>query len=263
MQQQEIHNFLIRYFQANECEIVENGSGFLTVQLTIELDKELMNRPFYWHYLEKTGGIPNPMRLTFITNRDMAPENIKGETIYFGSPRLHQIFESTKNLAGFIRLYENHRHFNKQTPMLPWLCMNVKISYQCDRKRDIFKSIGLQLINGQMVENFHDRLLQIPLTPKIPDYSFTLSPLVKPKSGMSRIENYLKSVIAADDHTWAEEARKRWDQDLQLLDHFYEEVEEQNESYETEKKALQEQYEPKIHISFINGGLFYLTDKAI
>ncbi|MDQ0197320.1 YqhG family protein [Neobacillus ginsengisoli] len=263
MQQQEIHNFLIQYFQANDCGIVENGSGFLTVQLSIELDKALMNRPFYWHYLEKTGGIPNPMRLTFITNRDTAPENIKGETIYFGSPRLHQIFESTKNLAGFIRLYENHRHLNQQTPMLPWLCMNVKISYQCDRKRDIFKSIGLQLINGQMVEDFHDRLLQIPLTPKIPDYSFTLSPLVKPKSGMSRIENYLKSVIEADDHTWAEEARRRWDQDLQLLDHFYEDAEEQNESYETEKKSLQEQYEPKIHISFINGGLFYLTDKAI
>lgn len=263
MQQQEIHNFLIHYFQANECEVVENGRGFLTVQLTIELDKELMNRPFYWHYLEKTGGIPNPMKLTFITNQDSAPENIKGETIYFGSPRLHQIFESTKNLAGFIRLYENHRHINKQTPMLPWLCMNVKISYKCDRKRDIFKSIGLQLINGQMVEDFHDRLLQISLTPKIPDYSFTLSPLVKPRSGMSRIENYLKSVIEADDHTWADDARKRWDQDLQLLDHFYEDVEEQNESYETEKRALQEQYEPKIQISFINGGLFYLTDKAI
>nr|WP_263325742.1 YqhG family protein [Neobacillus sp. Marseille-Q6967] len=263
MQQQEIHNFLIRYFQANECAIIENAPGYITVQLTIELDKELMNRPFYWHYLEKTGGIPNPMQLTLITNPDLAPENLKGETIHFGSPRLHQIFESTKKLAGYIRLYENHRYFNKQTPLMPWLCMNVKISYQCDRKRDVFKSIGLQLINGQMVEDFHERLQKIPLTPKIPDYSFTLSPLVKPKSGFARIENYLKAVIEQDDHTWADEAKKRWEADKRLLEHFYEDVEEENESYETEKKALQEQYEPKINISFINGGLFYLTDKAI
>ncbi|CAH2715263.1 hypothetical protein BACCIP111895_02447 [Neobacillus rhizosphaerae] len=263
MQQQEIHKFLLSYFQANECPILENHSEYLTVQLTIELDKELMNRPFYWHYLEKTGGNPNPMRLTFITNKEAAPEKLKGEIIHFGSPRLHQIFASTKNLSRFIRLYENHQQHNKQTPLLPWLCMNVKISYQCDRKRDIFKSIGLQLINGQMVENFHDHLQQITLTPKIPDYSFTLSPLVKPKSGMSRIENYLKSVIEEEDHLWAEDARKRWDKDLQLLDRFYEEVEEENESYETEKKALKEQYEPKIIISFINGGLFYLTEKAI
>jgi hypothetical protein len=263
MQQLEIHNFLIRYFQANECEITENGPGYLSVQLTIELDKELMNRPFYWHYLEKTGGIPNPMKLTFITNPQIAPENLKGETIHFGSPRLHQIFQSTKKLSSYIRLYENHKHNNQQTPLMPWLCMNVKISYQCDRKRDIYKSIGLQLINGQMVEDFHDRLQNVQLTPKIPDYSFTLSPLVKPRSGMSRIENYLKSLIEQDDHSWADEARNRWEQDLRLLHHFYEDVEEENESFETEKKALKEQYEPKIKISFINGGLFYLTDKAV
>ncbi|MFZ7945377.1 MULTISPECIES: YqhG family protein [Bacillaceae] len=263
MQQQEIHDFLLDYFQANECPIVENNAGHFTVQLTIELDKELMNRPFYWHYLEKTGGVPNPMRLTFITNKEKAPENIKGETIHFGSPRLHQIFESTKSLASYIRLYEKHSFHGSQTPLLPWLCMNVKISYQCDRKRDVFKSIGLQLINGHMVEDFHDRLMQIPLTPKIPDYSFTLSPLVRPKSGMLRIENYLKSVIEKEDHSWAEDAKKRWDKDLNLLNHFYEDVDEENESYETEKKALQEQYEPKINISFINGGLFYLTENAI
>ncbi|NRD80733.1 hypothetical protein HPT25_25735 [Bacillus sp. BRMEA1] len=262
MQQQEIHNFLLKYFQANECPILENHPGYITVQLTIELDKELMNRPFYWHYLEKTGGCPNPMKLTLITNQKAAPENIKGETVHFGSPRLHQIFTSTKNLSRYIRLYENHRNGAKQTSLFPWLCMNVKISYQCDRKRDIFKSIGLQLINGRMVENFHDRLLEVALTPKIPDYSFTLSPLVKPKSGMLRIENYLKSVIDQEDHSWADEARNRWEKDLRLLDHFYEDIEE-NESYEIEKKALQEQYEPNITISFVNGGLFYLTEKAI
>lgn len=263
MQQLEIHNFLLRYFQANECEITENGPGYLTVQLSIELDKELMNRPFYWHYLEKTGGAPNPMKLTFITNPQLAPENLKGETIHFGSPRLHQIFQSTKKLASYIRLYENHRNNNQQTPLMPWLCMNVKISYQCDRKRDIYKSIGLQLINGQMIEGFHERLQNVQLTPKIPDYSFTLSPLVKPKSGMSRIENYLKAMIEEDNHSWAEDARNRWEQDLRLLHHFYEDAQEENESYETEKKALQDQYEPKINISFINGGLFYLTDTAV
>ncbi|WP_066365750.1 YqhG family protein [Neobacillus fumarioli] len=263
MQQQEIHNFLLKYFQANDCPILENHSGYMTVQLTIEMDKELMNRPFYWHYLEKTGGIPNPAKLTLITDPNSVPEDIKGEIIHFGSPRLHQIFASTKNLARYIRLYENHENGSRKTPLLPWLCLNVKISYQCDRKRDVFKSIGLQLINGQMVENFHERLLNISLTPKIPDYSFTLSPLVKPKSGILRIENYLKSAIYQDDHSWAEEARKRWEKDLRLLEHFYEDIEEGNEAYETEKKALQEQYEPKIKISFINGGLFYLTEKAI
>lgn len=264
MKQHEIHQFLEKYFTANNCEIVENGQGYMTVQLTVELDKELMNRPFYWHYLEKTGGVPNPMKLTLITDRQMTPEHIKGEEIHFGSPRLHQIFESTKNLAGYIRLYEKNLFSNGQhVPLRPWLGINLKISYQSDRKRDVFKSIGLQLINGQMVENFHEQLLQLKLTPKIPDYSFTLSPLIMPGSGVSRIEAHLRNELESEDHQWAAEARKRWQQDLQLLEHFYEEAEEKGESYDNEKKALQEQYEPKVKISIINGGLFYLTEKAI
>ncbi|WP_462412518.1 YqhG family protein [Neobacillus sp. Marseille-QA0830] len=264
MQQQEIHNFLLSYFQANDCPVLENHPSYLTVQLTIELDKELMNRPFYWHYLERTGGVPNPMKLTLITDKNTAPEKVRGETIHFGSPRLHQIFESTKNLSKYIRLYEHHPNGNRQTALYPWLCMNVKISYQCDRKRDVYKSIGLQLINGRMVEDFHDQLMPIPLTPKIPDYSFTLSPLVKPQSGMKRIENYLRMTIEDEEHNWADEAIGRWEKDLKLLDHFYEDAEDdENESYQTEKQALKEQYEPKINISFINGGLFYLTEKAL
>jgi hypothetical protein len=263
VQQQEIHNFLEKYFQSNHCEIVETGPGYLTVQLTVDMDKELMNRPFYWHYLEKTGGIANPMRLTLITDSQKAPEQLKGEHIHFGSPRLHQIFESTKKLAGYIRLYENHKVNQQQVPLMPWLGLNVKISYQCDRKRDIFHSIGLQLINGQMVEGFHNRLIGMQLTPKIPDYSFTLSPLVKPRSGITRIENYFRQQLDQEDHSWANEAIERWNKDLKLLDHFYEEEEEKSENYETEKQALREQYEPKVSISIINGGLFYLTEKAI
>lgn len=264
MQQQEIHHFLEKYFLANGCEIVENRKGYMIVQLTIELDKELMNRPFYWHYLEKTGGVPNPMKLTLITNPQQAPDNIKGETIHFGSPRLHQIFQSAKNLAGYIRLYENCQNPpGFQTPLRPWLGMNIRISYECDRKRDVFKSIGLQLINGQMVEEFHTRLLKIKLTPKIPDYSFTLSPLIMPKSGIFRVENYLRLLIEKEDHSWAQKARERWEKDLRLLEHFYEDVEEKDESYEIEKTALKEQYEPRIKISIVNGGLFYLTEQAV
>ncbi|WP_147533943.1 YqhG family protein [Bacillus marasmi] len=263
MQQQEIHNFLEKYFQSNQCEILENNRGYMVIQLTKELDKALMNRPFYWHYLEKTGGTPNPMKLTFITNTQLAPKDLKGENIHFGSPRLHQIFKSTKSLAGYIRLYEDHNLSSGQnTALYPWLGLNIKISYQCDRKRDIFQSIGLQLINGMMVTDFHQLLLKLSLTPKIPDYSFTLSPLVMPKSGINRIEQYIRKMVDSDNHNWADEARTRWKQDLDLLEHFYEDVE-NKEAFETEKQALQEQYEPKINVSIVNGGLFYLTEKAI
>lgn len=46
MEQREIHTFLLRFFQANQCDILEESAGHLTVQLTIEMDKLIMNRPF-------------------------------------------------------------------------------------------------------------------------------------------------------------------------------------------------------------------------
>ena len=264
MQQQEIHQYLSQYFEANECEIIESEAGYLTVQLTKELDKELMNRPFYWHYLEKTGGIPNPMKLTLITDQEKAPDQIKGEVIHFGSPRLHQIFQSTKNFAKYIRLYEISQTMpEQQTPLYPWLGMNIKISYQCDRKRDVFRSFGLNLINGILIEQFHEKLTKKVLSPKIPDFSFTLTPIIMPTSGVTRIENFLRQEIMKEDHSWAEEAKQRWNEDLSLLDHFYEDIEEKPEAYLTEKEALKHQYEPFITIEIINGGLFYLMDNHI
>ncbi|WP_404346854.1 YqhG family protein [Sutcliffiella horikoshii] len=265
MQQREIHRFLERYFTANSCEIVENTNSHLAVQLTIDMDKELMNRPFYWHYLEKTGGVPNPMKMTLITDSNKAPEDLKGDHVHFGSPRMHQIFESTKSLAGYIRLYENiSSHPGAgHLPLHPWLNVNLKVSYQCDRKKDVIMSLGIHLITGTILEKFQDEVEKINLTPKIPDFCFTMTPIIKPASGLSRLEHYVNGFISSQDHQWAEDARKRWDQDLQLLKHFYEDDEEKPEAYETEMKALQEQYEPKIHVTIINGGLFYLGPSFI
>ena len=264
MQQQEIHDFLVQFFKANQCEITDSSPGHLTTQLTIDMDKELMNRPFYWHYLEKVGGVPNPMSLTLVVDKEMAPPDIKGEFIHFGSPRLHQIFASAQKLSKHIRLFEEIKVSGGQMSLFPWLGVNVNISYECDRKKDLFYSIGLNLINGIFVENFIDLIEPVSLTPKISDYTFTLTPIIRYQSGLNRIKSYIENKINRDNHQWAEEALSRWNKDLDLLNHFYEDLsEEDNEKYELEKDALRLQYEPRIRVSIINGGLFYLTGKAI
>ncbi|MFC7370421.1 YqhG family protein [Fictibacillus iocasae] len=258
MQQHEIHRFLERYFTANECEMVERNFSYMKVQLTIDLDKVLMNRPFYWHYQEKTGAPPNPMALTLVTGQQQ-PSDGKGEFIHFGSPRLHQIFSSAKKLASFIRMYENAaRQGTNHIPLNPWLCLNVKVSYQCDRKKDSILSYGLHLINGEIQSHFHETLSQKLLTKRIPDFCYTLSPLIKPISGIKRIENIITDYIEQDDHSWAIDARMRWKEDEDLLESFYEGELDKPESYYVEKEALKTQYDPVVSVDIINGGLFYL-----
>lgn len=264
VQQHEIHLFLERFFTTNDCEIVENGDGWLTIQLTEEMDKALMNRPFYWQYIKSTGGIGEPMKLTLITEQGQLPSDKTGEVIHFGSPRLHQIFRLTRELGAFGRMYEQiSTNTNVNTPLHPWLVINTKISYQCDRKKDQLFSIGLHLISGTMINQFHQHLTKVELTPKIPDYCFTMSPIIKPASGIKRIESVISKLIENDDHTWAKDAQERWDQDLLLLEKFYEGLEERPDAYTSEKEALRLQYEPKVTASFVNGGLFYLTQGSI
>lgn len=261
MQQVEIKDYLKRFFLLNQCVLNEDGPGHLSIQLTIDMDKELMNRPFYWHYLEKTGGIPNPMSVTFITDQSLAPDGLKGELIHFGSPRLHQIFQVTKKLSSYVRLFQvvkgnNHQH----VPLHPWLGLNIKVSYQCDRKRDEFHSIGLHLISGKMVQDFHWSIEKLEMSSKIPDFSFTLSPLIKPQSGLGRIQQLIEQHVRDQDDTWANDAHKRWKQDQALLDHFYEGLDEYPETYYKEKQAIQEQFEPIVQVDVINGGLYYVTE---
>ena len=241
MRQEEIYLFLERFFTANGCTITDKSSGHMTVQLTVEVDKQIMNRPFYWHWLEKTGGEPNPMKITLITNEDEAPSDIEGEFIHFGSPRLFQIFQAVQKNGKFIRLYEKIRSEGAHIPLEPWLGMNVTISYQSDMKKDKLLSLGLHLISGQLTESFQEQMEARELSSQISDYCYTMSPLIKPESGIKRLE--------------------RWNNDLALLNQFYEDTEEKPEEYEIEKKALQTLYEPKIDIKVQNGGLFYLHKK--
>ncbi|MFC4617975.1 YqhG family protein [Camelliibacillus cellulosilyticus] len=264
MKQEAIHNYLETYFHASGCDILESRPGFLKIKLTVELDKLLMNRPFYWQYIEKIGGIPETQTLTLKTNAS----DEDGEFVHFGSPRLHQIFAAAKALSPYIRLYENKQPNagGGQTPLYPWLSINAKMSLRCDLKKDWLLSLGLNLINGMVIKNFQESVEKIALTPKIPDYCYTLTPMIKPGSGLRRLEAVIAHMMEQEDHTWAQAAMERWQSDVDLLDRFYEDLDDDEsikEAYAIEKNALKEQYEPRITVSIINGGLFYLTDQFL
>lgn len=256
MQQHEIQQYLERFFTVNQCEILRNEDGLLQTKLTVELDKRLMNRPFYWHYIEKTGGVPETMTLTLKTKKN---DKEPGEFIHFGSPRLHQIFRTAKTMAGFLRHYEQiESKTNQYVPLVPWLFLNMKMSYVCDRKKDVLHSLALQLITGQIRTNAIEKIKTVKLSPKLADFTFPLTPLIQPESGLKRIKNCVYDMLEKENDEWAQRALERWNNDLALLERFYENKE-KSEAYYNEKEALKRQYEPKIKIEIINGGIVYLN----
>lgn len=254
-----LHNFLSDYFIANQCEIIENSNGKLHVQLTDKMDELLMNRPFYWQYVKKLGYPGEPMTISLITNPDRRDE--EGEWVHFGSPRLHQIFNTLTTQGQFTRLFEQI-NTGQRTALVPWLVVNMKISYTGKHKKDEIVSIGLQLINGAMKLDMMDQLEMIGLQPKISDFSYTMTPLIRLKSGYQRVINYLENYLQQQDHDWAKESWNHLQEEKTLLDHFYQnEAEDQTyeNRFEQEKKDIESRFQPVINLSVINGGLFYLS----
>ncbi|MDX8046005.1 YqhG family protein [Gracilibacillus sp. S3-1-1] len=252
-----LHDFLYEYFSIHECDVILENETEMTIRLTRELDQVLMNRPFYWHYMDKIGRNGEPMSLFLDTST--AKKDNKKEWIHYGSPRLQQIFHHIKQSARFTMLYEQTTG-NDKTALHPWLVANIVVHYHGKQKKEAIHSIGLHLINGMMKSNMMNEIDRLPLESKMSDYSFTISPLIKPLSGFYRIFMYIEQLISSESKEWVKDAMTALNEELSLLDHFFKQQEGNQEIFAKEKEQLTERLEPRIDIEVVNAGIFYLTE---
>jgi len=237
--------------------MLQNEDGVLTVQLTETMDRALMNRPFYWHYIKKMGQAGEPQKLTLITNEKRRKE--KGEFIHFGSPRLQQIMNYLKKNECFTKVFQKPANPQLNTALHPWLVVNIKLTYIGKMQKDELFSIGLNLVNGEMKSQMMEYLYTLPLQNTIPDYCYTISPMIKLKSGFRRIESVIEDYIQNQSHKWADASVEKMEDEIQLLKHFYKESSnEEKQQMEKEINEIEKRYSPKINISIVNGGMFYL-----
>lgn len=256
-----LNRFLHDYFLTHNCHITNNQDGVLQVKLTEEIDKSLMNRPFYWHYMNKMGRQGETSTLTLITNPDKRQEE-KGDWIHFGSPRLQQILKNLVEKERYTRLFQSSPTTTK-TALYPWLVVNIKISYHGKQKKDEIISLGLHLINGLMFKDMMDLLQDITLKPAIDDYCYTIAPIIKMESGFRRIETVLDDYIHSQTHDWAEESLQTLQEEIALIKHFYTSSQDErtNEQHmQKEIDDIEQRYSPKVTYRVINGGIFYLND---
>ena len=257
----ELDDFLKNYFTAHECKLLNHDDGLLTVQLTEDMDRALMNRPFYWHYIKKIGQNGQPMQINLITNPGKREE--KGDWIHFGSPRLQQIINHLKQNEKYTKLFQKV-NTKQNTPLFPWLVVNIKISYRGKQKKDELISIGLHLVNGAMKLEMMNLLGNIPLQMAISDYCYTISPMIKIKSGYLRIEKVLDNYVQNQTHEWAEESNQALEEEIQMLKHFYTgDTDDELVQMKKEINEITERYQPSIIYEVINGGIFYLAQDTL
>lgn len=245
-----IADFLSRYFSANHCELKQEDNTLLKVQLTKEMDLALMNRPFYWQYVEATGNKGQPMELSFSFDQKHTEE-----WTHFGSPRLEKIFQNLRDTAKFIRLYEVVQVDNN-TMLQPWLLTNIIIKYIGKQKKEELLSLGLNMINGKIHLNMMDKLIHTPLESMISDKCYTISPLIKLSSGFKRIENHLYEHIQKMNHEWAIDSITLLNDEIEMIKHFY--SNDDNEDKDKEISEVTNRLQPTIEFDILNGGIVYL-----
>lgn len=250
-----IDSFLTTFFEQHECDVNSAQGGMLDIQLTEEIDRAIMNRPFYWHYVQATGRVGEPQKLTLRTKIDYDVD--QGEWIHFGTPRMNDICQYLEKTNRFIQAFER-LFVNNQTLLHPWLIVNGTISYKGKQIKEEIKSIGLNLINGAIMERAMEQLQTVDFSQTISPHCFTVTPLIKIRSGFQRIEHYVSRHVAQTNNTWAIDSLLLLKDELLLLNHFYKN---NSEKKDLKKEVTQLYYRlrPEVNFSIINGGLFYVT----
>lgn len=228
MQQEQVRQFVERYLASFSAHIVESHPDYLTVKLPVDVDKDIGNRPFYWSWVEKMNIAYQPLVLTFAFHPDRLPEGQRAEYVHLGAARMQQIFESTKKHGRFLCMYEQRMGVpsasRRSTPLVPWLGLNLKVSLLCDKKRDILLYLGINLHNPRVVHDFTSFLFRLPLSPTIPDYFYTMDRRITVPQALELAEQEVTNVLKQEDQTWAEEARSRLQEELDILAAYYEEL---------------------------------------
>ncbi|PTX55001.1 uncharacterized protein YqhG [Melghirimyces profundicolus] len=271
MEPSQVKSFAERYLDAFGCRIIEQRPGLIQAELSVEADPDLVHRPFYWMYVEKMGLNPQTSTLTWVFDREEAPQGIPAERLSFGSPRFQQMLHSARKHGRFIRLYEDTprpvRSRAGSKPYDPWLGVNYRISYLCDRKKEEILHFGIHLRTGEIIENFYSRIRDRNWNPRLPAHRHILPPLFTVAEAVGELEYNLQGYVEQQDMEWARDAKEQLNRELERLHAYYpEEWRMSDELHEEKKQRIREtvwQYHPRVEVEVVNAGLFYLDTPPV
>lgn len=250
-----VTSFLKTFFEENDCKVNLLKNGKIDINLTEKIDKAIMNRPFYWHYMKSTNQLGEPARLKLYTS--VSDQFTNRQWIHFGTPLMNDICAYLAESSRFIQAFER-LNVQKQTPLHPWLLINVVISFKGYQLKQHVQSIGLNLITGVMIDQAMEMLHSKSLQPTISPHCYIISPLIKLESGFQRIEHYVNHYLQGQNYTWMVESLVLLKEELLLLKYFHEQ-ETKKEHLISDVIQLYERVRPEINIDIINGGIFYLA----
>lgn len=313
MTPQEVQQHFMAYLEATECTVIEKSPEHITVKLSPQADKMLTNRPYYWGFVERTGAPAETLSFSFVfdpvkyderlikqaessqNNQPNAgqdpllsryygsapilpvigPGRIQREDVIYGSRRLAQIWDASREEGNYLYLFEQpaegQRPKVRSAPYEQWLGICFKTEFSCDLKREELHFLGISLSRKKIIEDFPAQLDGRNLTPRLPENVHVRPATLTLQQAASMLEEYLINKLAKLDYSWAEQAKLRLAEELDIVDSYYADL--LNEPDEEKKIAVQQQYQsrrsemewqysPKVSLSAISCGMFHLCSSG-
>ncbi|MDY8024665.1 YqhG family protein [Paenibacillus polymyxa] len=195
------------------------------------------------------------------------------EELRYGNRRLHQIFEAARDGGKYVYLFEqpDARQLSARSPVVyeAWLSICYKIEFACDLKREELQWLGISLKSGTIVTDFGAMLETRQLSPLLAGNMHVQPTKLSVPEASTSLESYLTEQLRQQDYGWAEQAKERLREELEVIDHYYDDLIKEQKEEEDKKEAISEQYqarrkemvwqyEPKVLVSAINCGIFHL-----
>ncbi|BBI32916.1 YqhG family protein [Cohnella abietis] len=290
MNTKQVQKFTAAYLDSTGCHFIEKSPTSITVKLSPDADRALTNRPYYWSFVDRTGADPQTMTYRWsFENPSMASRaslspisyvmtesgRIIQEDVYFGSRRLHQLFDAVKQGGRCVTLFEEPPKgkmdpFASQ-PYTAWLGVNFKVGYECDMKREELYGWGISLATGVMDDQFLEKVKDRKLTPRLPSNVHLLKNGLSLRKGMSQLELTMERKLKSTDFSWASEAEQRRQDELERIRNYYKPMldsmthEDQKEQqaalavrFQQREAEIDWQYRPRVSVTVMNCGIFHL-----
>ncbi|UVI27929.1 YqhG family protein [Paenibacillus spongiae] len=209
--------------------------------------------------------------LGFVHGSLNASGRVPREDLYYGSRKLEQLFESAKASGSYLCMFQEpdkkNSHPLQSTAYTAWLGVNFKVEFTCDMKREELHSFGVSMATGQCTERFHDRLQSLRMTHRLPPNVHTAKNGLTLAKATAVAEQTLERKLKGYDYVWADAAAARLQLELATVQHYYEpllEAQEEDaraaaaEQFKRRQDEIRWQYEPRVTVSAINCGIFYL-----
>lgn len=287
--------FCDEYFDAVGAHTVSHSNDYREYELTRDVDKEMTDRPYYWMWAETTNQEvpPSILRLAFTEDAlkqvnerlridALAKAEAQGmndiQRMYFrpptaefvtlGSFRLDKLYSSLDTRGRFACVMP--KSATAAMHLVPWLMVNVLVSYRCDLTLQRMMSIGLCMKNGQIIDRFFEMIRRIEMQPMTP-IPPSVAREIHVDAGLRSVRAYLEKRLMNNAHNWAFEAQERLEQELNQLRTYYRSIlpdvpESEHALVDAEQtrkeQELTERMQPRINIHCKQVAIVGLIERA-